>query len=162
MFSVLFLWFFSSFAFADDFHGRCIRVLDGDTIEVEVGVDQLQKVRLAQIDAPEKAQDYGVPSKVNLANMILNQDVLVEYDKKDRYGRIIGQIYIDQMIDGSLERVDVNLAQVSAGLAYVYREYPHTQLYLTVEAEARKAERGVWKDPTAIPPWTYRRMSRKK
>lgn len=157
MFAFLFLVL--SAAFADELKARCTRVLDGDTIEVTVeGQEIPTKIRLAQIDAPEKKQDYGVIAKVNLANLVLNQEIEVEYKKKDRYGRIIGQVYMDMLIEGSTERVDINLAQVSAGLAWVYVAYPHTQLYLTEEAFARKAERGLWKDPSAIPPWLFRKM----
>lgn len=148
---------FTLSAWADEFKGICTRVLDGDTIEVMAeGKDIPTKIRLAQIDAPEKTQDYGVIAKVNLADMVLSQNVLVEFDKKDRYGRILGQVYV---IHG-VELVDINFAQVSAGLAWVYRQYPHTKEYVDEEAEARKAQRGLWKEPTAIPPWLYRKMKK--
>ena len=148
-----------SMAVAAELKGTCTRVLDGDTIEVhETAEGEPTRIRLAQIDAPEKTQEYGVPAKVNLADMVLNHEVVVEYDKKDRYGRVIGQVYV---VNG-VELVDANFAQISAGLAWVYRDYPHTQIYVEEEQDARKAERGLWKDPFPIPPWHYRKMKKQK
>jgi micrococcal nuclease len=134
--------------------GVCTRVLDGDTIEITVegSTPAKQKIRMAQIDAPEKTQDYGIPSKVNLADMVLNHDVRVEYTKKDRYGRILGQVFVGD--------VDVNFAQVSAGLAWVYRDYPYTMVYFEEERAAREAQRGLWRDLLAVPPWVYRKKAK--
>ncbi len=47
-----------SFPAYADFSGRVVSVADGDTITVLVGRDQV-KVRLVEIDAPEKAQAFG-------------------------------------------------------------------------------------------------------
>lgn len=41
-----------------DIHGRVVRVLDGDTIEV-MDSRKAVRIRLVNIDAPEKKQDYG-------------------------------------------------------------------------------------------------------
>ena len=147
-----------SMAVATELKGTCTRVLDGDTIEVlEQPTIALVKVRLAQIDAPEKTQDYGVVAKVNLADMVLNKEVMVEYDKKDRYGRVIGQVYVVQ----GVQLIDANFAQVEAGLAWVYRDYPHTQLYLEEEQDARHDKKGLWKDPFPFPPWEFRKARKK-
>jgi len=142
-------------AFGAELTGVCTRVLDGDTIELTVGeTTAKQKIRLAQIDAPERTQDYGIPSKVSLADMVLNRDVTVQYTKKDRYGRILGQVFVGD--------IDVNFAQVSAGLAWVYRDYPYTMVYFEEERVAREAQRGLWKDLSAVPPWIYRKMQKTK
>jgi endonuclease YncB( thermonuclease family) len=134
--------------------GVCTRVLDGDTIEITVegSTPAKQKIRMAQIDAPEKTQDYGVPSKVNLADLVLYQEVNVQYTKKDRYGRILGQVFVGD--------IDVNFAQVSAGLAWVYRDYPYTMMYFEEERAAREAQRGLWRDLSAVPPWVYRKTQK--
>ena len=48
------------------YEGQVVRVLDGDTIDVLSGASQRQRVRLANIDAPEKGQPFGQKSKQNL------------------------------------------------------------------------------------------------
>jgi len=159
----VFLYLLVSLSLADELKATCIRVIDGDTVEIqETPTSVPAKVRLAQIDAPEKAQDYGVPSKVNLANLILYKDVIVHYTKKDRYGRILGQIYIDQTVDGQEQFFDVNLAQVEAGLAWVYTLSRYEDHYKDQETEARKAKRGLWKDPAPLAPWYYRKNLQSK
>lgn len=42
-----------------DINGRIVRVLDGDTVEILGEGNQLKRVRLAGIDAPEKNQPFG-------------------------------------------------------------------------------------------------------
>lgn len=44
-----------TFSATADINGRIVRVLDGDTVEVLETDNQLTRVRLAGIDAPEKA-----------------------------------------------------------------------------------------------------------
>lgn len=54
----LVLFIFSWPVLSADIHGRVIRVLDGDTIEV-MDSRKAVRIRLVNIDAPEKKQDYG-------------------------------------------------------------------------------------------------------
>ncbi len=46
-----------------DINGRIVRVLDGDTVEILGEGNQLKRVRLAGIDAPEKNQPFGQRSR---------------------------------------------------------------------------------------------------
>ena len=129
---------------------QVVRVSDGDTITVQAA-DSVEpvRVRLAQIDAPEKKQPYGPEAKAALTALLSAHSVTVEYEKTDRYGRIIGQVTADG--------VDVNRTLVETGMAWVYRDYPHTVAYEHAEAGAREAHRGLWTDPYPTPPWVYRR-----
>ena len=127
-----------------------VRVSDGDTITVQApNAPEPVRVRLAQIDAPEKKQPYGPEAKAALTALLSEHSVTVEYEKTDRYGRIIGQVYADG--------VDVNRALVDAGMAWVYRDYVHTVAYEHAEEAAREAHLGLWADPYPTPPWVYRR-----
>ena len=135
--------------FAFTFTSEVQRVLDGDTVELSDN----QKVRLAQIDAPEKKQEGGPEAKLALERLVLNQTVRVEYEKIDRYGRIIGQIY--------LEDKDVNLTLVSEGWVWVYRAYPHEAAYVYAEEKARIEHLGLWNTEAPLPPWEYRKLSKK-
>jgi endonuclease YncB( thermonuclease family) len=53
------------------------------------------KIRLAGIDAPEKAQPFGNVSKQHLADAVFQKRGLVEYDKHDRYGRLVGKVLLN-------------------------------------------------------------------
>lgn len=116
------------------------------------------KIRLAGIDAPEKRQSFGQRAKQSLAMMTYLKTVKVKFAKRDRYVRILGQV----LIDGN----DINLAQVQAGMAWVYTQYLNgidlrTQaLLIEAEHNARAASLGLWRDSQPVPPWIFRRLSK--
>ncbi|WP_337287213.1 thermonuclease family protein [Candidatus Methylomirabilis sp.] len=136
------------------YEGRVVGVSDGDTITVLMGGHKQIKVRLAEIDAPEKSQAFGQRSKQSLSDMIFGKSVRVEQRDVDRYGRVVGRVFIGG--------TDVNAEQVRQGMAWVYRQYLRDTTLLTVEKEAREARRGLWSDPHPVPPWEYRHGDRGK
>ena len=143
------LW--ATVAWADTFSGLVVKVADGDTITVaDANVEH--RIRFAQIDAPEKKQAFGPEARDKLVALVLGKAVTVEYDDVDRYGRLVGQVRIDG--------VDVNLALVQDGYAWVYLDYAHTPAYVAAEAEARQARRGLWAQDNPTAPWVYRRQVR--
>lgn len=134
-----------------DFRGEVVGVTDGDTVTVLRGREQV-KVRLAEIDAPERKQPFGQRSRQNLAEMVFRQDVLVIEQGKDRYGRSIGRLQL-----GSL---DANAEQVRRGMAWVFDRYVKDRSLYDLQDEARQAKRGLWADPTPVEPWEWRRSRR--
>jgi len=64
--------------------GRVVRVSDGDTVVVLDSAQQEHKIRLAGIDAPEKAQAFGSRSKEALSAVIYNHQVSVILGKTDQ------------------------------------------------------------------------------
>lgn len=145
-------------AVAATLEGRVVGVADGDTFTLLDADRRQHKVRLAGIDAPEKGQPFGRRARQSLSRMVFDQDVVVEYAKKDRYGRIVGRVEA-----GGL---DVNLEQVREGSAWVYRQYlgelpeADRRRYLDAERQARDIDAGLWQDPDPQPPWQWRRMRR--
>lgn len=81
-----------SLLIAAELSGKVTRVLDGDTIEVLQDKTPV-RVRLANIDAPEKKQPFGSWSSKQLKSLIAGQPVTVTYMQKDRYGRVIGRVF---------------------------------------------------------------------
>ncbi len=154
------LLLYSASGVADTLNCPCkvIKVTDGDTIHVLDQNSERHKIRLQGIDAPEKSQAFGRKSTQNLSSMVAGQDVEVQYDKLDRYGRVIGKVL--------LEGHDINLAQVLRGYAWHYKQYQREQsktdqfLYSTAETQARSQRIGLWRE-SATPPWEYRRAKRK-
>jgi endonuclease YncB( thermonuclease family) len=137
-----------------------IGISDGDTLTVLDALHVRHRVRLAGIDAPERAQPYGAASKRNLSRLVYGVSVRVEYEKHDRYGRIVGKI----LTDGR----DASLEQLRVGLAWHYKQYQREQssadrnAYAEVEREAQLAHAGLWRDPSPVPPWTWRLEQRAK
>ena len=151
-FIVFFLLAFS--AHAETLTGYVVGVSDGDTITVLDSSRQQHKIRLAGIDAPEKAQAFGDRSKQNLAALVFNQNVTVDWSKLDRYGRTIGKVTVNG--------IDANLSQIKAGMAWWYEKYRKEQspsdqkTYAQSEQQGRLQRVGLWSDKNPIPPWEFR------
>jgi endonuclease YncB( thermonuclease family) len=100
--------------------GTVVGVSDGDTITVLDANREQHKIRVAGIDAPEKAQPFAQRSKGALSLLVFGKDVDVQWSKRDRYQRIVGKVLVT---DPTCERQcpktqDAGLAQVTAGLAW--------------------------------------------
>jgi endonuclease YncB( thermonuclease family) len=140
---------------AESIHGRVIKVADGDTLTVLDAKNLQHKIRLDGIDAPEMAQPYGERSKQSLRDLAYNRNVQVQTQKSDRYGRSVGKV----LLDGD----DLNLKQVSRGLAWHYKAYAHEQdpedrtRYAEAEWLARKERQGLWGDLEPTAPWDWRK-----
>jgi endonuclease YncB( thermonuclease family) len=124
--------------------GNVVGVSDGDTITALDENKRDYRVRLLGIDAPEKNQAYGVRAKENLSRLVFGKAIIVRFEKKDRYGRILGIVYVNES--------DINLEQVKAGLAWHYKKYSSDQpadesrLYAEAEESARLNKLGLWQD----------------
>jgi len=77
----------------DELTGRVVRVVDGDTIAVLTADKQQHKMRLAEIDAPERGQPFGTKSKERLSELVGGKEVRVDWYKNDRWGRLIGTVW---------------------------------------------------------------------
>lgn len=70
---LLLLLFLTPLTFADTINCKVVGVSDGDTITCLTAEKEQIKVRLYQIDAPEKGQDFGNKSKQFLSDLIFNK-----------------------------------------------------------------------------------------
>jgi len=140
-------------AAAEKIIGRVVAIQDGDTLTVLVDRRQL-KVRLANIDAPESRQPFGTRSKQSLSDLCFKKEARLETNGHDRYGRTIATVYC--------AGADANAAQVRQGMAWVFDRYasPSSPLY-ALQNEARTVRRGLWSDPSPVPPWEWRGLQRK-
>lgn len=147
---------------------QVVRILDGDTIEA-IDSNKLQhRLRLAGIDAPEKEQGFSDRSRSNLAALVHNKFVQMEWTKTDQYGRFVAKVIVQDRsgcAEASCEGTytDVNLEQIRAGLAWHYKQYESEQTakdrreYAAAEDEARKTRVGLWADADPVAPWSWRR-----
>ena len=116
--------------------------------------------RFARWGLTEKAQAFGDKSKANLARLVFNKNVEVEWNKRDRYQRIVGKIKVQPPdCPTCAQTLDAGLAQVATGMAWWYREYAREQSaedrgeYEHAESEARAQPLGIWHDKNPVPPW---------
>lgn len=133
--------------------GKVVGVTDGDTLTLLVDREQV-RIRLAQIDAPEKGQPFGKRAKSELSRMAFGKQARVEIVDVDRYGRTVGEVHIDGL--------HVNLEMVRLGYAWAYTEYARSTEIIDLEDEARREQRGLWRLPLSErdQPWEWR--SKKK
>jgi len=96
-----------------------VRVVDGDTIEVNIG-EKVESVRLIGIDAPEmeeETKNKAIESKKYLENLLNNHKIFLERDEtqndRDVYGRLLRYIYLE-------DRTLVNIKMIEADMADEY------------------------------------------
>lgn len=132
---------------------RVVGVHDGDTLTCLDETNTQQKVRLAEIDAPELGQDYGKVSREALAEMVFGKTVTVSEEGKDRYGRWIAHVQVNG--------IDVNRQQVATGNAWHYADYSRDSTLATLQANAQTRQLGLWSQPEPAPPWDFRQTVKK-
>jgi endonuclease YncB( thermonuclease family) len=154
----LLLALFLQSTYADVILGRVIGVSDGDTITVLDNTNIQHKIRLGGIDAPEKKQSFGNVSKQSLSDLVYNQQVDVEWHKKDRYGRKVGKVLVNHE--------DANLEQIKRGMAWYYKKYKGELeqsdriSYVQAEQDAQTNRLGLWLDESPIAPWDFRKQKK--
>ena len=108
-----------------------------------------RRVRYIGIDAPEMGgrdvtpEPWAAEAKEFNRRLVEGKTVrlLRDTSETDRYGRLLRYVYVGDTF--------VNAELVKAGLAGVLTLPPNTRhaaLFETLEAEARRARRGMWKD----------------
>jgi endonuclease YncB( thermonuclease family) len=137
-----------------------VGVTDGDTITArcDAGADapaQTITVRLAEVDAPEKAQPYGNRSRQHLGALCFKQRAEVRPigagGGVDRYERVVAHV--------SCNGTDANAAQVRAGMAWAFPRYVTDGWLYWQQDDARAARRGLWADARPVAPWDWRKGS---
>lgn len=130
-----------------------LKIYDGDTMTLQCQGEQT-KVRLYCIDAPEMGQTpWGTQARDYLRSITGRTVKLVRVDK-DRYGRIVGEVYNGE--------VNLNLAQVQAGYVAVYYAYCKKSEYQSAENQAKNANNGIWSIPgLQQTPWEWRKKDKR-
>ncbi|XIW30428.1 thermonuclease family protein (plasmid) [Escherichia coli] len=136
------------------FREHVIRVLDGDTLEILQDKKPV-RVRLANIDAPEKKQPFGRWSATQLKDTGERKarNRAIRADRQVWYC-ILGKVYT---ADGT----EANRWQVRNGAAWVYPDYNNDYTLPPLQRDARALKRGLWADKNPVPPWTWRKQNKK-
>jgi micrococcal nuclease len=107
---------------------QLLKVLDGDTIDVEIDlgfdISVTKRVRLAGIDTPEsRTRDlmekaFGLESKARLKQILDSAETIVikteKPDSTEKFGRVLGWLHVDS------EKLSVNEALIASGYAWEY------------------------------------------
>lgn len=123
---------------------RVVQVIDGDTIDVQIGGEQF-RVRYIGVNTPERDEVcYAEAVRAN-RSLVEDQSVTLVDDVSDtdQYGRLLRYVYIDGTF--------VNERLVEDGWAEVVRYPPDTRFYdrfREIEGQAARAGRGC--HPTGI------------
>ncbi len=134
--------------------GKVVAITDGDTFKLLTKDSTLIKVRVANIDCPERRQPFSAKAKEFTSEAIFGKNIKLKYLKKDRYGRFICNVIYNDSLNLSHELVKY-------GLAWHYVKYSKDKNLQTLEDEARADKVGLWQDKNAIPPWEWR-INKKK
>jgi len=137
-------------AFADTITGNVVAIIDGDTLTVVDGKNKRYRIRLAEIDAPERKQAFGTRSRQSLSALCLKKEAQVEWRNKEANNRYVGRI-VCAGIDAAAE-------QVRRGMAWVSPRFTTagSPLY-ELESYARLRRAGLWGTQQApVPPWEWR------
>ena len=156
-------------ALADTLQGKVVKVADGDTVTIVDNSGEKHRIRLTGIDAPEKNQPHGDASTQGLVALVSGKTVTIEYEKRDRYKRIVGKVLVDPLGEvfcmalDCVKKIDAGLKQIKSGLAWHYKYYQMEQseedrrLYSEAELEAKARQIGIWKNEEPMAPWLWRR-----
>lgn len=142
---------------------RVTRVVDGDTIEVEITaieegpgsgdavVGYQYDVRFLGIDTPESVKPgspvecFGKEASAAAKAFLDGQTVRLvkDVEEEDRFGRILRYVYVGEEM--------ANARLVINGYASVFTYPPnvrHAELFVQLEREARENNRGLWSPDT--------------
>ena len=132
-----------------------VKIYDGDTMTLRCpDSSEDVKVRMYCIDTPEMRQKpWGTVARDHLRQRSDQWVQLVAVDR-DRYGRVVGEVYNQ---DGE----NLNLMQVRDGQAAVYQQYCDKPEYQRAEQQAREEKLGIWaKRGLQQRPWDWRKQQR--
>jgi len=137
-------------ATSDRIQAQVLRVVDGDTIHVQV--DGLtKKIRIIGLDTPETVDPrttvecYGREASDKAKELLKDESVWLESDSsqgdKDRYGRLLRYVWFDD------QRQDFGLTMIEQGFGseYTYDQpYRYQTEYKKAEIRAQQAGLGLW------------------
>lgn len=129
--------------------GLVTHVSDGDTLTLTPPGQAPMQVRLRDIDAPEICQPWGEEAKRALADLALNKVATLQPSGKDRFGRTVGALLIDDL--------NVSRFMVENGHAWSTRSRWDQGPLVKQEKMARALTRGLHGQGGAVQPWEWRR-----
>ncbi len=128
--------------------GLVLRVVDGDTLKVDLG-GRVETVRLIGVDTPETVHPskpveyFGKEASAFTQRMADGQVVRLEADpqnaNRDKYHRLLRYVFLP---DGKLLNAEI----IAQGYGHAYTRFPFSRMeeFRALEREARERNRGLW------------------
>lgn len=137
----------SAAASADEIiRAKAVSIVDGDSISAVIN-QELVRVRLAGVDAPEGNQPFAIDSRQSLHDLCFWVEAELSSISKDYYGRMLARV--------KCNGVNVNAEQVRRGMAWVADQSVEDKELVQLQEEARTAKRGLWSYESPVPPWEW-------
>ncbi|MEE4272073.1 MAG: thermonuclease family protein [Thermoanaerobaculales bacterium] len=134
-----------AFAGGNEITGKCVKVIDGDTLIVKC--DKAERtVQIHGIDAPELEQPWGKETRSFVKKMVGGENVQIEVIEGD------GDV-VDARV--TVNGIDMSEMLISRGLAWVPEDSTDEELVDLAE-RAREMPCGLWTDSSPQPPWDFR------
>lgn len=149
------LFFISLGCFSQTITGKVVGIMDGDTFKLLTKDSTLIRVRLANIDCPEKKQDFSAKATEFTSKAIFGKTVTIHVQSKDRYKRYISNVIYNDSLSLCHELV-------KNGLAWHYTKFSKDKTLQQMEDAARKSKIGLWQDRNPVAPWEWRDSRKKK
>ncbi len=143
---------------ADEARYAVSYVYDGDTVKLHPVQHFTHaydlKLRLSQIDAPERTQAYGVKARRALIQLCQapNVEVTVEFHGQDAYQRQLGNLHCNQ--------ADASAYLVEQGLAWHNQKYSDDAYLKHAQQKAQDEQLGLWAQAHPTPPWVWRKLNK--
>ena len=117
--------------------GKVVKVLDGDTFEMDYEGINL-RCRVTNVDSPELKRPFGKEAKDYLESLLLNKEVSFEVEKKDAFGRYVVNLQMES------EKLDEHLIRL--GMCWHWHKQSNNAKLLELEQLARHQKLGLWQD----------------
>lgn len=127
-------------------------VYDGDTVQLK-NAEEKFKLRLTDIDAPERNQPYGLKARRALMKLCQGAhiEVKVEITGTDKYARQLGKL--------NCNGTDASYHLVKNGLGWHQGKFSRDPVLKQAAEQARSQQLGLWQDPDPMPPWLWRKRN---
>ena len=121
---------------------------DGDTVKINDNGQEF-RLRINDIDAPEKNQSYGKKSRRALMSLCEHGEFQAQISGQDKYGRKLGKL----VCHGE----DASLYMVKNGFAWFYAHYSKDGNLAFAQQQARNNGLGLWHVEQPTEPWVWRK-----
>ncbi|MEQ8925564.1 MAG: thermonuclease family protein [Fulvivirga sp.] len=132
-----------------DFTGKVVNVIDGNTFEIENEDGEVIQFMLSEVDCPEFGQTLSDEAKAFTEDLILKKKVQVELKGKDWLGN---RLAIITLRNGTVLHEEL----LKEGLGWADRKASTASS--TLESRAKAKKMGLWNESEPTPPWIYRRQ----
>lgn len=130
--------FFSFSLHAEIWEAKVVKIADGDTFTAVKDNNEI-RIRLAEINTPEKGRPWSKQAKQALKSQIAGKTVKIDEVDVDRFDRVVAIVYVNS--------TNINEWMILNGHAWVKRKYLKNPNLLELETQARENKLGIWSLP---------------